>query len=146
MVAQLWAQLGWDGDDEKGRDRVQQAFSGSTWVAIAQLQGQFAEYARALRDGILVTYLTEIAVLPSLRRKGIGGALIQACLDTFQHTAIYANAAPDVVGLNARYGLTPRPNYLIACAKGPVTPAPGPASSGQAGACPPLRSGQAEAL
>ena len=133
MVAQLWAQLGWGGDDEKARDRVQQALSGSSWVAIAQLQGQFAGYARALSDGILVTYLTEVAVLPALRRKGVGGALIQACLDAFQHTAVYADAAPDIVGLNARYGLTPRPTHLIACAKGPSNPSSGSSLKGQAG-------------
>ena len=120
MVAQLWAQLGWGQAGDRGGDHVQQAFAGSTWVAIAQLQGQFAGYARALSDGILVTYLTEVAVLPALRRQGAGGALIQACLNTFQHTAIYADAAPDILGLNARYGLTPRPTHLVAALRNPV--------------------------
>ncbi len=138
MVAQLWAQLGWGQDGPAGRNRVQQAFAASSWVGIAELHGQFAGYARALSDGILVTYLAEVAVLPSLRRQGVGGALIQACLDAFQHTAVYADASPEIVGLNRQYGLIPRPGQLTACTKGP--------SSQQPRALPPLRGGTAEVL
>ncbi len=120
MVTQLGARLGWGQAGVEGRDRVQDAFAGSSWVAVAELRGQFAGYARALSDGVLVTYLMEVAVLPTLRRRGVGGALIQSCLNAFRHTAVYADAAPEIVGLNTRYGLVPRSLYLTACARGPL--------------------------
>lgn len=120
MVAQLWAQLGWGPDRVEGRDRVHQALTVSSWVAVAELQGQFAGYARALSDGVLVAYLTEVAVLPALRRRGVGGALIQSCLNAFRHTAVYADAVPEIVGLNAQYGTVPRSLHLTACARGPL--------------------------
>lgn len=117
MVAQLWVELGWGQQGAEGRDRVAQAFAGSNWVAVAEMQGQFAGYARALSDGILVTYLTEVAVLPTLRRRGVGGALIESCLTAFRHTTVYADAVPEIVELNTRYGLVPRSRHLTACAR-----------------------------
>jgi ribosomal protein S18 acetylase RimI-like enzyme len=119
MVARLWAQLGWGQEGAEGQKCVRQALAGSGWIAIAELDGQFAGYARALSDGVLVTYLTEVAVLPTFRRRGVGGALIQSCLEAFRHTAVYADAVPGIIGLNARYGLVPRPSHLTACARGP---------------------------
>jgi GNAT superfamily N-acetyltransferase len=119
MVTQLWIQLGWGPEGVEGRERVQQAFAGSSWVAVAELEGQFAGYARALSDRVMVTYLAEVAVVPTLRRKGVGGTLIQSCLSAFRHTAVYADAAPEIVALNARYGLVPRSLHLTACARGP---------------------------
>lgn len=118
-VARLWAQLGWGQDNADGQDRAKRALMGSAWIALAELEGEFAGYARALSDGVLVTYLVEVAVVPACRRRGVGGALIQSCLDAFRHTAVYADAAPDIIGLNTRYGLLPRPSYLTACARGP---------------------------
>lgn len=121
-VARLWAQLGWGQDDAEGQDRARLALMGSNWIALAEVKEEFAGYARALSDGVMVTYLVEVAVVPEWRRRGVGGALIQSCLDAFRHTAIYADAAPDVIGLNTRYGLLPRPSYLTACARGPQKP------------------------
>lgn len=118
-LAQLWAQLGWGEADAKGQERAGLALAGSTWIALAELEGEFAGYARALSDGLLVTYLVEVAVLPACRRRGVGGALILSCLNAFRHTAVYADAAPEIVGLNTRYGLIPRPSHLTACARGP---------------------------
>jgi GNAT superfamily N-acetyltransferase len=118
-VAQLWAQLGWGQDDAEGQERAGRALTGSAWIALAELRGEFAGYARALSDGVLVTYLVEVVVVPAYRRRGVGGALIRSCLDAFRHTAIYADAAPDIIGLNTRYGLLPRPSHLTACSRGP---------------------------
>lgn len=118
-VARLWAQLGWGQDDADGQERAELALAGSAWIALAELEGEFAGYARALSDGVLVTYLVEVAVALDYRRKGVGGALIQSCLNAFQHTAVYADAAPEIIGLNTRRGLLPRPSRLTACARGP---------------------------
>jgi GNAT superfamily N-acetyltransferase len=115
----LWVQLGWGKPGDTTPDLVRQALAGSTWVAVAKLDGRFAGYARALSDGCIVTYLAEVAVVPALRRRGVGGALVESCLHAFRHTAIYADAAPDTVEFTRRHGLMPRPSYLTACARGP---------------------------
>jgi ribosomal protein S18 acetylase RimI-like enzyme len=119
-IAGLWAQLGWGQDGAEGEARVGRALKGSAWLAIAELAGEFAGYARALSDGVVVTYLAEVAVVPAQRRKGVGSALIRSCLDAFPHTAVYADASPDAIGLNTRQGLKPRPSHLTACARGPL--------------------------
>ena len=118
-IAQLWALLGWGTDDGDGQKHAALALAGSSWIALAEVDGQFAGYARALSDGVLVTYLVEVAVLPAFRRRGVGGTLIRSCVEAFRHTAVYADASPAVVGLHTRYGLVPRPSYLTACARGP---------------------------
>ncbi len=119
-IVGLWAEIGWGQGAAAEEGVVRRAFAGSCWIAIAELDGRFAGYARALGDGVLLTYLAEVAVLPCQRRRGVGGALIRSCLDAFPCTAIYAHAAPEVVGLNARHGLVPRPAHLVACSRGPV--------------------------
>ena len=119
-IVRLWAEIGWGHGTMAEEDVVRAAFAGSCWIAIAELDGRFAGYARAVGDGVLITYLAEVAVLPRQRRRGVGGALIRACLDAFPHTAIYADAVPGVVGLNARCGLAPRPARLVACSRGPL--------------------------
>ena len=78
---------------------------------------------------MLVTYLVEVAVMPALRRRGIGAALIQACLDRFAHTAIYADAVPEIVELNRRHGLLPCEAHLTACARGSRRRASSPEAS-----------------
>jgi ribosomal protein S18 acetylase RimI-like enzyme len=118
-IAALWAQLGWGEDGAEGKVRVERALKASAWVAIAEVAGEFAGYARALSDGVVVTYLAEVAVIPAYRRRGVGGALIRSCLDAFPHTSVYADASPDAIGPNTRHGLLPRPSHMTVCARGP---------------------------
>jgi ribosomal protein S18 acetylase RimI-like enzyme len=119
ILASLWAQLGWGKDDADGQRTIQAAISGSSWFGLAEIDGEFAGYARALTDGIVVTYLVEVAVLPVFRCRGVGSALIESCLAAFAHTAVYADVGPEAVALFTRHGIRPRPSYLTACARGP---------------------------
>ncbi len=119
-LAALWAQLGWGQDSDEGRRHVQAVLAGSGWLAIAALNEKVVGYARALSDGVAVTYLVEVGVSPDFQRRGVGSALIRSCLTAFAHTAIYADVVPGAVALLTRHGINPRPSYLIACARGPV--------------------------
>ncbi|MDQ0511253.1 GNAT family N-acetyltransferase [Ancylobacter amanitiformis] len=121
-LARLWAEIGWGSAEFEGEEQARKALAGSGWIAIAEVDGRFAGYARALTDGVLVTYLVEVAVVADLRRRGIGAALIRSCLSAFPHTALYADAGPLAVGLLERHGIVPRPAYYTACARGPQRP------------------------
>jgi len=118
-IVRLWAENGWGSADAEGEEQVRKVLAGTSWIAIAEVDGRFAGYARALTDGVVVTYLVEIAVVAELQRQGVGTALVRSCLSTFAHTALYADAGPLALGLLARHGIVPRPAYYTACAKGP---------------------------
>jgi len=118
-LARLWAENGWGSADAEGEEQVRKVLAGTGWIAIAEVEGRFAGYARALTDGVVVTYLVEIAVVAELQRNGIGTALVRSCLSAFSHTSIYADAGPLAVELLARHGIVPRPAYYTACARGP---------------------------
>ena len=118
-LARLWAENGWGSADAEGEEQVRKVLAGSGWIAIAEIDGRFAGYVRALTDGVLVTYLVEIAVVAELQRRGVGTALVRSCLSAFAHTAIYADAGPLAIELLGRHGIVPRPAYYTACARGP---------------------------
>ena len=70
-IVRLWAEIGWGRGAAAEEHVVRDAFAGSCWIAIAELDGCFAGYARAVGDGVLITYLAEVAVLPRQRRRGV---------------------------------------------------------------------------
>ena len=116
-IAELWEAVRWGCRDQE--DVVRRALAASQWIAIAEIDGQFAGYGRALSDGVIATYLTEVAVVPSLRRKGVGTALVLDCLENCKVTSVYADASPEMLPLLKQLGIVPRPRYLTACSKGP---------------------------
>lgn len=116
-LAGLLAELGWGGRDDAAR--AEALLRGATWFALAEADGGLVGYARALSDGVAVTYLAELGVAAAHRRRGIGSALLGAAVAGFGHTAIYADAVPGAAALLARHGVRPRPGHLIACARTP---------------------------
>ena len=116
-IAKLWEEVRWGFRDQE--DAVRRVLAASQWIAVAELDGQFAGYGRALSDGVITTYLAEVAVVPSLRRKGVGTALVSDCLESCKLTAVYADASPEILPLLKHLGIVPRPRYLTACSKAP---------------------------
>jgi len=120
-IAVLWGDIRWGRPDQEAM--VERALGGSDWIAIAEIDGQFAGYGRAFSDSVIVTYLTEVAVVPAFRRRGVATAIVKDCLDCFSETSIYADAGPEILPLLQRIGLLPRPRYLTACSRAAVTEA-----------------------
>lgn len=118
-IAALWGDIRWGSPDQEAI--VQRALDGSDWIAIAEIDGQFAGYGRAFSDRVIATYLTEVAVAPAFRRMGVATAIIQDCLDCFSQTSIYADACPEILPLLQKSGLLPRPRYLTACSRAAVS-------------------------
>jgi len=60
----------------------------SSLVLTAWHQGRLAGVARGLTDGLLQSYLCDLAVEPDVQGLGIGRALIDAVLDHFKGTEV----------------------------------------------------------
>ena len=56
--------------------RLMQAIQASDWVLCAWQEDQLVGLARALTDGVSVTYLQDVLVHPDHQRRGIGRALL----------------------------------------------------------------------
>lgn len=117
-LVRLLFDIGWGSATDYQPERVEAMLLASTWFAVAEGRGQVLGYVRALSDEVSTTYLAEIAVAREFQRQGIGSALLEAAIARFgRTTAVYADAAPAVVGFLERYGLRPRPEFLVACAR-----------------------------
>ena len=71
----LYRSVGWSiYADEPAR--LMQAIQASDWVLCAWQEDQLVGLARALTDGVSVTYLQDVLVHPDHQRRGIGRALL----------------------------------------------------------------------
>lgn len=57
----------------------------SSWVATAYEGEELVGLCRAVGDGETICYLQDVLVRPDAQRRGIGRALVQACLDDHAH-------------------------------------------------------------
>lgn len=55
---------------------------------VAERSGRVVGFLRALSDGEVTTYICELAVEESLRRQGIGRALLDFCHELCPHTRL----------------------------------------------------------
>lgn len=76
----LYSAVGWSAytDDP---ERLVRAVQGSLWVRTVWEDGRLVALARAVGDGETICYLQDVLVHPDHRRRGLGRALVQACLD-----------------------------------------------------------------
>ncbi len=61
--------------------RVQDMFERSTYVFTAWQNGHLVGIARVLSDGVLQSYLCDLAVEPDVQRSGVGKALLNKILE-----------------------------------------------------------------
>ncbi len=65
----------------KAHDEIWEMFENASLVLTAWHQGHVVGIARVLTDGVLFSYLCDLAVEPDVQRLGVGKALINAVLD-----------------------------------------------------------------
>lgn len=61
--------------------RLERALDGSRWLRTVWDADTLVGLARAVGDGSTICYLQDVLVHPDHQRRGIGRALVQACLD-----------------------------------------------------------------
>lgn len=69
-------------------DRIWSMFENATLVITAWHNGHLAGIARVLTDGVLYSYLCDLAVEPDVQRLGVGKALINDVLERCKGTEL----------------------------------------------------------
>lgn len=69
-------------------DELWRMYEESSLVLSAWLEGRLVGVARALSDGVLFSYLCDLAVEPDVQRLGVGKSLISAVLQNCRGTDI----------------------------------------------------------
>lgn len=69
-------------------DRIWKMFENASLVVTAWHNGHLAGIARVLTDGVLYSYLCDLAVEPDVQRLGVGKALINAILERCKGTEL----------------------------------------------------------
>lgn len=57
-----------------------------SFTLVAEADGVFAGYARAISDGVITTFLCELLVEPAFRKKGVASRLVDAVQAAFPLT------------------------------------------------------------
>lgn len=90
----------------------QDALSGSWRSRSAYCKGQLVGFARAISDGHLHAFITEMIIRPEFQRQGIGSALLRSMLDACHSagiTDIQLFCARGKADFYAQHGFVPRP-------------------------------------
>lgn len=72
----------------KSHDQIWEMFEKASLVLTAWHQGHLVGIARVLTDGVMYSFLCELAVEPDVQRLGVGKALINAVLDRCEGTEL----------------------------------------------------------
>lgn len=72
----------------RGGEEVWEMYENSSLVLTAWYQGELVGLARVLTDGVLFSYLCDLAVEPDVQRLGIGRALINEVLERCRGTEL----------------------------------------------------------
>lgn len=84
--------------------RVWQMFENSSLVLTAWHDGRLVGIARVLTDGVLYSYLCDLAVEPDVQGLGIGRRLIEAVLERCRGTELVLRDSDISAGFYARLG------------------------------------------
>jgi GNAT superfamily N-acetyltransferase len=77
-IVELYKAGGWWLENQANRDRIHGMILGSFCFMIARsAEGRIIAMGRVISDGASDAYIQDVVVLPSHRRQGIGGEIIQ---------------------------------------------------------------------
>jgi len=85
-------------------EQVWTMFEQSSLVLTAHFRGELVGIARALTDGVLNSYLCDLAVAPDVQRLGVGRALINQVLERCEGTELVLRDSDISSGFYERLG------------------------------------------
>jgi GNAT superfamily N-acetyltransferase len=98
-------------DNGRSAAALRRSFEQSQHVAFAWLDGKLVGMARMLSDGVCNAYLLDVWTDSSVRRRGIGTAMVRRLVDAVpgQHIGLQTDDATDFY---AALGFRPQPNFM----------------------------------
>ncbi|MDX2144767.1 MAG: GNAT family N-acetyltransferase [Rhodospirillaceae bacterium] len=118
-VIAIYDANGWGTAADYESETVRGWFRNSTHVTLTlDEDGRLVGFVRVLSDG-LNTWISDIAVHPAQKRRGIGRALMTDVVARFGKTAIYGEAFVGTEGFFARFGILPR-KAIVAVSRAPT--------------------------
>ncbi len=87
-------------------DQVWTMFEQSSMVLTAHYRGELVGIARVLTDGVLNSYLCDLAVAPNVQRLGVGRALINQVLERCEGTELVLRDSDISSGFYEKLGFT----------------------------------------
>lgn len=89
-----------------GADKVWKMFESSSFVLTAWHHGHLVGIARVLSDGVMYSYLCDLAVEPDVQRLGVGRALINDVLQRCKGTDLVLRDSDISSGFYAHLGFS----------------------------------------
>jgi ribosomal protein S18 acetylase RimI-like enzyme len=98
-------------DNGRSAAALQRSFQQSQHVALAWLNGSLVGMARMLSDGVCNAYLLDVWTQSSVRRRGIGTAMIRHLIDAVpgQHIGLQTDGAIDFY---SALGFRAQPSFM----------------------------------
>jgi ribosomal protein S18 acetylase RimI-like enzyme len=98
-------------DNGRSAAALRRSFEQSQHVAFAWQDGRLVGMARMLSDGVCNAYLLDVWTLSSLRRRGIGAALVRHLVEAVpgQHVGLQTG---DAASFYASLGFREQPRFL----------------------------------
>jgi len=98
-------------DNGRSAEALRRSFANSQHVAFAWLKDELVGMARLLSDGVCNAYLLDVWTQSTVRRRGIGTAMVEylAARVPGQHIGLQTD---DAVDFYARLGFRPQPAFL----------------------------------
>lgn len=97
----------------KDLDELWTMYENSSLVLSAWLEGRLVGIARVLTDGVLFSYLCDLAVEPDVQRVGIGKSLIASVLEHCKGTDIILRDSSGSAGYYPRIGFERAANAWV---------------------------------
>jgi len=94
-------------------ERVWTMFENASLVLTAWNRGELVGIARVLTDGVLFSYLCDLAVEPDVQRLGVGKTLINEVLERCKGTELMLRHSNISAGYYARIGFEPVDNAWV---------------------------------
>jgi ribosomal protein S18 acetylase RimI-like enzyme len=95
------------------RENVWRMFESASLVLTAWHQGHLVGIARVLSDGVVYSYLCDLAVEPDVQRLGVGRRLIDAVLERCKGTELILRDSDISAGFYERIGFRKAENAWI---------------------------------
>lgn len=94
-------------------DELWRMYEGSSLVLSAWIENRLVGIARVLTDGVLFSYLCDLAVEPDVQRVGVGRSLIEEVLERCKGTDIILRDSSGSAGYYPRIGFERATNAWV---------------------------------